>query len=377
MQARGRQRSGQFWWRAAEPIPTRPEPLAAFHDVAEHADSAAPNASEHGYGSRSRSAPAEIFSRSEIATAPRAANLGARRPAEGAFQPSHSASVTPPGDAVIEHHADAVARSTVHSALRHPSGRRIALRPLRRRHAILAAGLVGALLYAAVTGFGRHVRHVESLTKEIDRLLVTAGLGINEISLSGHRHTLDQDIFRALGASQQTMLSLDVRSARQRIEALPWIEVAAIVRVFPDKLKIELRERTPAAVWLDGERTALVDADGRVLSYVASFVPPELPRIAGPGAPEAAAELRAALQRFPTVASRLRLANRIGQRRWDLVLADNSTIRLAAGPSAGSLDRLMRLERDARSLDHRGQVIDLTVPRSIAVSVPAPAARPL
>jgi cell division protein FtsQ len=376
MQARGRERSGHFWWRAAEPIPTRPEPLAAFHDAADHADSAAPNAPEHGYGVRARGAPAQISSRSAIATAPRAANLGALRPAEGGLQPRQRVPVPLP-DAIIAHQDDVAARSTMHPALRHSNGRRIALRPLRRRHAILAAGLVGALLYAAATGFGRHVRHVESLTKEIDQLLVTAGLGINEISLSGHRHTLDQDIFRALGAGQQTMLSLDVRSARQRIEALPWIEAAAIVRVFPDKLKIELRERIPAAVWLDGGRTALVDADGRVLSYVASFVPPELPRIAGPGAPEAAAELRAALQRFPTVASRLQLARRIGQRRWDLVLTDNSTIRLAAGPSVDSLDRLMRLERDPRSPDYRGQVVDLTVPRSIAVSLPALSARPL
>lgn len=377
MQARGRERSGQFWWRAAEPIPTRPEPLVALHDVAEQAEHAAPNVPAHAYGSRVSRASAQESNRDAIAPAPRAASLGALRPAEGAFQHRPRAPVTPPGDAAIGHHDDTDARSTLYPPLRHRNGRRIAFRPLRRRHAILAAGLVGALLYAAATGFGRNVRHVESLTHELDRLLVAAGLGINEVSLSGHRNTLDQDIFRALGAAQQTMLSLDVRAARQRIEALPWIETASIVRVFPDKLKIELRERTPAAVWLDGDRTALVDADGRVLSYVASFVPPELPRISGPGAPEAAAELRAALQRFPNVASRLQLARRIGQRRWDLVLADNSTIRLAAGPSAASLDRLMRLERDPRSLDHRGQVVDLTVPRSIAVSVPAPAARPL
>ncbi len=221
------------------------------------------------------------------------------------------------------------------------------------------------------------MRHVDSLTHEIDRLLIAAGLGINEISLSGHRHTLDPDIFRALGAGHQTLLSFDVRAARQRIEALPWIESATLARVFPDKLKVELRERTAAAVWLDGDRTALVDAEGRVLSYVASFVPPDLPRVAGPGAPEAAAELRAALQRFPTVASRLHVARRIGQRRWDLELANTATIRLAAGSSAASLDRLMRLEKETRWLDHRGHVVDLTVPRSIAVSAPIPPARPL
>jgi len=377
MQARGRQRSGQFWWRAAEPIPTRPEPLAAIHDAVEHAEISAQNAPDHRHAGRVRGASAQGTARVEVVSAPRAADLGALRPAKGVFQAAYGAPVSPPGDAGTGHDRAAVGRSTRHPPLRHPNGRRIGWRPLRRRHAILAAGLAGALLYAAFTGFGRHVRHVESLTHEIDRLLIAAGLGINEISLSGHRHTLDKDIFSALGAGHRTMLSLDVRAARQRIEALLWIETAAIVRVLPDKLKIELRERTPAAVWFDGDRTALVDGDGRVLSYVASFVSPELPRITGPGAPEAAAELRAALERFPTVASRLQVAHRIGQRRWDLVLSDNSTIRLAAGPSAASLDRLLRHEREMRSPDHRGRVVDLTGPRSIAVSVPAPVARPL
>ena len=257
-------------------------------------------------------------------------------------------------------------RPVPHRPLLHRTG--------RRRHALLAAGLVGALLFVAATGFGSHVRRVDSLSKEIDGLLVAAGFGINEISLAGHRHTLDQDVFRALGAAGATLLSFDVEAARQRIEALSWIESATLVRVFPDKLRVEIRERTPAAVWLDGERTALVDDRGRVLSYLGSFVPSELPRLAGPGAPVAAAELRAALQRFPAVANRVRVSHRVGERRWDLELANGTTVRLAAGPLEPSLERLVRLEEETRGFDHAGKIIDLTVARSIAVSTPVPAA---
>jgi cell division protein FtsQ len=240
---------------------------------------------------------------------------------------------------------------------------------------LLAAGLVGAVIFAAATGFGRHVRHVDALPAEIDRLLVAAGFGINEVSLSGHHHTLDKDVFAALAAGRSTLLFLDVRAARRRIETLPWVETATVTRIFPDKLKVELRERRPVAVWLDGDRKALLDAEGRVLSYVATFVPPGLPQIAGPGAPEAAAELRAALQRFPTVAPRVRLSRRIGARRWDLELTNGATVRLAAGPPTVSLDRLVKLEEETQGLDHGGQIIDLTVPHSIAVSAPVDAAR--
>lgn len=251
-----------------------------------------------------------------------------------------------------------------------PSGARRPL--LSRRHTLFAAGLAGTLLFAAATGFGRHVRHVGSVSTELDRLLVGIGFGINEISLTGHRHTLDQDLFRALGASGSTLLTLDVDAARRRVEALPWIESATLVRVFPDKLRVELRERRAAAVWRDGERTALVDADGRVLAFVAaSVLPAGLPQIAGTGAPAAAAALRSALGRYPAVAARVRLARRISDRRWDLELANGTVVKLAAATEA-SLERFVHLEEETRWLDHSGQVVDLTVPRSIAVSTPVP-----
>jgi cell division protein FtsQ len=244
---------------------------------------------------------------------------------------------------------------------------------VRRRHTLLAAGFLGALAFAASTGFGRHVRHVEAISEEIDRMLVASGFGINEISLTGHHHTPDQDVFRALGAGHATLLTLDVDAARRRVETLPWIETATLVRIFPDKLRVELRERKPSAIWHDGDRTALVDADGRLLEYVApTRLPNGLPQIAGAGAPVAAGDLRKSLVRFPSIASRVRLASRIGDRRWDIELTNGTRVKLAAGDAAASLERLVRLERQTGSLDHVGQVVDLTVLRSIAISSPAP-----
>ncbi|MEZ5815997.1 MAG: FtsQ-type POTRA domain-containing protein [Hyphomicrobiaceae bacterium] len=369
MHARGRQKAGEFWWRAAEPIPARPEKLASCDDhdeaaaVAHGASHAAANGVAHLSPNAARTSP-EMFARHRETV-----DLGAYRPVSTGAPHVNTPVVRPmPAGFPVQV-----------SPLPEPSSTpvEVFVRPrrggIRRRHALLAAGLAGALLFAVVTGFGRHVRHVESLSDEADRLLVAAGFGINEVSLSGHRHTLDQDVFRALGAGHATLLTFDVDAARRRLEALPWIESASLQRIFPDKLRVEMRERRPAAVWHDGNRTALVDAEGRVLSYVASHVPPDLPRIAGSGAPAASAELRAALAQFPTVASRVHLARRIGDRRWDLELSNGATVKLAAGPIAASLQRLVRLEQETRWLDHSGQIVDLTVPRAIAVSTPAAA----
>lgn len=367
MLARGRQSEGQFWWRATEPIPARPERLAVSDEHDPTPMTAPPEARFP--------LPPPVARPKPTSERP----FGHQRPAKavdlGAYRPA--ASDEAKNDLAIG--AGSVQRGVafepisgiegVHGPV--PAGARQSF--IRRHHALLVAGVAGVLLFTATTGFGRHVRHIDSISAEIDGMLVALGFGINEISLSGHQHTLDQDVFRALGAGRSTLLTLDVAAARSRVESLPWIESATLVRVFPDKLRVELRERQPAAVWHDGERTALVDGEGRLLSYVAaSALPAGLPHIAGAGAPVAASELREALAGYPGVASRVRLAHRVGDRRWDLELINGARIKLAAGATAASLERLVRLEQETRWLDHAGQVVDLRVAKSIAVSTPTP-----
>jgi len=368
MLARGRQSGEQFWWRATEPIPARPERLADSEIPGATPITASSNERRAGPPTASISTP--VTARSPDHSRPDAtADLGAYRPAS-ADAPAKGQSSTTKTAArqVIEFKRISGVEGVIGPI---PPGAQRAL--ARRRHTLIAAGFVGALAFAASTGFGRHVRHADSVSGEIDRLLVAMGFGINEISLTGQHHTPDQDIFRALGAGNATLLTLDVDAARRRVETLPWIETATLVRIFPDKLRVELQERKPSAIWHDGNRTALVDAEGRLLSFVApSNLPNGLPHIAGRGAPVAAAELRKSLARFPTIAARVRLARRIGDRRWDIELTDGVRVKLAAGDPVASLERLVHLEHEMRGLDHRGRVVDLTVPRSVAISTPLP-----
>lgn len=327
-----------FWWRVAEPIPAKPERLDIPAD--DEPDSA-------------RDAPAakpgtviEPRAAQRARTVPRR-DLGALRP--GAFTRSER----------VVGRVDAASSWS--------------------RTAMLVAGLAGAIAFGASTEFGRHVREHTPIGPQIDAALVMLGLGIDEISLDGHKHTPDKDIFTALGATGTTLLRLDLEAARRRIEALPWVAEARLSRQLPGKLKVEIRERTPAALWLDGERTALVDASGRVLGYLGTFVPPELPRISGEGAPEAAGALLTALAGVPNIKEKLAIAHRIGGRRWTLELADGLVLKLAAGHPGASLERLLALDGAGRLLARRQIAIDLTVPGAIAIvplsRTPGPAAR--
>jgi cell division protein FtsQ len=56
---------------------------------------------------------------------------------------------------------------------------------------------------------------------------------------------------------------LDVR--RGEIERISWVESASVQRVLPNRLRIELTERTPVAFARNGNELALIDAHGVIL----------------------------------------------------------------------------------------------------------------
>jgi cell division protein FtsQ len=56
---------------------------------------------------------------------------------------------------------------------------------------------------------------------------------------------------------------LDVR--RSQLEQIPWVESASVQRILPNRLRIELTERTPVAFARNGNELALIDAHGVIL----------------------------------------------------------------------------------------------------------------
>ncbi len=233
---------------------------------------------------------------------------------------------------------------------------------------IAVAGLAGMALFAALSGFGRDVRTAKPLSAQIDSVLRTAGFAINEISVSGHKLALDSDIYAALQLEvDRSILGFDVAAARNRIENIAWIAEAQVVRVFPDRLRVHVTERKPMALWRHGEQQALIDSTGRILARVAKGSTPALPVIAGTGAPEAAAELLAALELYPAIARRIETATRVGQRRWSLALSDGSVVHLPEASAREALRRLSDLDRRAGLLNRASQVIDLRRPGLVAI----------
>jgi cell division protein FtsQ len=232
----------------------------------------------------------------------------------------------------------------------------------------LFATLSGALAFSLLTHGGRETRTVASLLQDAEHVLVWAGLGVDQVAVTGQRFTPDSDIFEALDfSSVRLLLTFDGAAARVRIESLPWIETASISRVFPGSLDIRVTERKPAALWMKGDRANLIDAEGRVLSGIKPGTPVDLPRVAGEGAAQIAKALLDLIMRYPSIWKRFELAERVGDRRWTLHLKDRITIHFAADREAVALGALASAEDLGALLSGHDLTIDLRTPGRIAV----------
>ncbi len=233
---------------------------------------------------------------------------------------------------------------------------------------MLALAGVGVVTFLVFAGLARPLKSPAPALAEIERIIELAGFGLTQVSLTGHRYTLDSDVFDAVGLqAAHTMLSFDSRAAQDRIERLPWVERASIERVLPDRLEVRVSERSPYAVWQLGNRNFLIDKSGRVLTAVPRGAMPSLPRVAGEGAATEASRLFTLLAGHPALMARIEIAERIGGRRWMLRLADGGTVQL---PARGETEALARALRFAGARGPEASEIDVRVSARTLVREP-------
>lgn len=257
-----------------------------------------------------------------------------------------------------------------------PALPRLSAPPLQPRHArraglvgrwglgvlVLMAAACGAGGFLVLTHGGREVRADIRLHPGLERLVRFSGLGLDEVHLTGHAFTADSEIFDALDlANVRSLVWIDTAAVRARIERLPWVATAALTRVYPGTLQIQITERKPFAVWRRGPSEYLIDRTGRVLSAVRAGSITDLPIAAGEGANIELAALMSLLDRFPALRQKLERAEWVGERRWTLHLAANVTLHLPTDREAASLTELASrgaietvLATPNRTIDMRG-----------------------
>jgi cell division protein FtsQ len=63
----------------------------------------------------------------------------------------------------------------------------------------------------------------------------------------------------------KSILRVPLDARRKEIESIPWVQEAAVQRTLPDRIRVELLERTPVAFLRTGNELQLVDGSGVLL----------------------------------------------------------------------------------------------------------------
>lgn len=228
------------------------------------------------------------------------------------------------------------------------------------------AGLVGGGLVVWRTGLasdwlGEHSALARVLEQQLD-------LRIRTVETIGRKRTTKTELTQALASLEgEYILTVDLDAVRERLQALPWVRRAALRRLLPGTILVELEEYEPAAIWHSQGGARLIDRQGEIVPIDELEPWRDLPVVAGEGAAQQVAALFDLLAAFPDIAQRTTGAAWVGGRRWNLLLDNRLEVRLPEREPAAALRLLLREQARNRLLDRAIGSIDLRAREWIAV----------
>ena len=227
--------------------------------------------------------------------------------------------------------------------------------------------LLASVCYGVVRG--GHESDLAAQVREMcDSAANAAGFDITEIALTGEHDVSREDVLSLAGITGTTsLLFLDANRARARLLTNPWIADAAVLKYYPNRLRIEIRERKPFALWQDDKKVSVIAADGTVLSQTIEPRFLSLPLVVGDGAQRSADAFLGTLARYPAIAREVKASVLVGGRRWTLYLKSGIEVLLPEFEPERALRMLVDLDRAKKLLSRDIVNVDLRLPDRISV----------
>jgi cell division protein FtsQ len=90
--------------------------------------------------------------------------------------------------------------------------------------------------------------------------------GSDNIQIGGNAHLSREQVLSVFGGDlERNIFRVSLAERRADLERLPWVEHATVTRLLPDRLRVQIQERTPVAFVRQGAQIGLVDANGVLL----------------------------------------------------------------------------------------------------------------
>ncbi|MFM8864394.1 MAG: cell division protein FtsQ/DivIB [Limnohabitans sp.] len=142
---------------------------------------------------------------------------------------------------------------------------------------------------------------------------------------------------------QGNFFTLQLEQAQQVFEAVPWVRAAVVRREFPNRLRVQLLEQQPEALWGEEGASTLLNRQGQIFEANLGEVEAEgLARLTGPASQSQQVlamyqSLRSVLQTADMAIDELELSPRGS---WRLLTAHGAVIELGRGQPHELMEQL-------------------------------------
>ena len=227
--------------------------------------------------------------------------------------------------------------------------------------------LLASVSYGAVVG-GHGPQIAENIQNLCDAAANKLGFRISEVALDGEHEVGRDEILMFAGITDRSsLLFLDAARTRARLLANPWILDATVLKLYPDRLRIEIKERQPFALWQKEGHVALIAADGTVLEETVPARFSGLPLVVGKGAEQTARDFLTLVARYPSIAQMNEASVLVAERRWNLHLKGGVEVVLPESEAEQALRTLVDLDHSKKLLSRDISAVDLRLSDRVTV----------
>ncbi len=93
----------------------------------------------------------------------------------------------------------------------------------------------------------------------------------DNIEITGTQNVTKGQIMEVMGGDMgRNVFFIPLAQQKAQLEQIPWVESASVMRFVPNRLKVEIHERTPVAFARVGPRISLIDASGALMELTST-----------------------------------------------------------------------------------------------------------
>ena len=156
------------------------------------------------------------------------------------------------------------------------------------------------------------------------------GFIIKNIEVTGIKHLNEKDVIKIIKSFNNTnIFNINIQKLHEEISKNTWVEETSIQMIYPDTIKIFLKEKEPIAIWQNKYGNSLITKNGEIiLTKELNNFKYNLPIIIGNNAHQNISPILKILNIHESFTKNVWSLTFVNERRWDIHFNQGLTIRL-------------------------------------------------